>query len=571
MKTPTTNVALGVYVSPEAVEAVLVRRSGDRYQPLERFVRPRHARAPEPAVTATPTVADRPVATESDYTLQIGGNWNPDAPSPTPTDDTQGDGASGARVPTGRPFTALLREILDACAAAGHRDVPVAFCLTAPEVVYLEVVAPTTKDGKGTDRKKVAARVRERAPQADPARMAIVPLAGPMPERVLAVAVGTPDPVTATLSGLGDDALDAARLDAEATLIASLVGRVHTSEGERTLVVRVGAEDTLVLFFDGARLAAVERLRSLSAYDRPETIVSRVLLQQDARKAGDPDTVYLAATEPAGPFLERLAATFPEAAVEPLGAAVAGLGVEVSDEDGAPSAGLLLAAAAAARELSGWDVTPDVRLLPSTLRRRRQASRAAWPTIAATALVVLVAAVGVLRYLAAGAEIDRLEEDLRVNPPVFPAENPDLLQMRVDSLNRAYVSYTRSLDVLDSLLVGSDEWTQAMRLIGRTTEATGGTWFTAWEPDGEMLSLSGRSLSRGQIISLSRRLGADLGGIQDADVGARQMYTFDMRIPRSREIPEAALYLRNVAATGSDEAAPRRDTEYVVDPGDHDH
>ena len=574
MSTPTTNVTLGVYVSPDTIEAVLVRRDGDRYEPLQRFTRPRvregQYQSADQMAAALPGLS---TSEESDYTLQVGGDWGGGTSAASaPAAGAQGDGAATVASVAGRPFAPALKEILAECASAGYKDVPVAFCLTAPEVSYLEMMAASADDKKAFDKKKVAERVRERAPQADPDRTAIVPLGGPGPDRVLAVAVDAHDPVSATLGVLGDDAPVAAHLDAEATLIASLIGRVHATEGERTVVVRVGTEDTLVLFFEGPSLTGVERLRSLSAYDLPETVASRVLLQQDARKTGEPDTVYLATTGRAEPLLDQFATTFPEAAVERLDEAIAGLGIEVPRDEGAYRAGALLAAATGARELSDWAVTPDVHLLPTKLRKRRRSTGISWPTVAAAVLLLAVVAVGVLRYLYYDAEMTALEEDLRTNPPILPDENPDLLQARVDSLNYAFTTYTRALDVLDSLLVGSDEWTQSMRLVTRTTVSTGGTWLTSWQPDGGTLFLKGQSLSRSQIVSLARRLEGQIEMIEYTDVGPRRVYNFDMRMPVRREMPEIARYLRSTAADrATADSTAIADADVVLDPGGHDH
>ena len=582
MSSPQPTVTLGVYVGPDTLDAVLVRRTADRFEPIQRFTRPRVRESefstPEQMAAALPGLSS---GDDDDYTLQVGGDWGSGGPAARPTPGAQGDGAASPSAASGRPFAPALKDILAECAAAGYPELTVTFCLTAPEVSYVEVLAAGADPEKGakkpSDKKRIEERVRERAPAADPARTAVVPLGGDGPDRVLAVAVDAGDPVSLTLQLLTDEgsAPAMARLDAEATLIAAMMNRAHASEGERTVVVRVGNEDTLVLFFEGAALASVERLRSLSAYDLPETVVSRVLLQQDARKAGDPDTVYVASTGRTDLLLGRFAEFFPEAAVEPLDAAVAGLGIEVPRDEGAYRAGPLLAAVAAARELSDWEVTPDVHLLPTKLRRRKS-RRLDWPTLAAAALVALVFAVGVVRYLSARSEIVALEDDLRENPPVLPDEDPEQLQARVDSLNQTFAMYTRSLDVLDSLLIGSDQWTQSMRLVTRTTEASGGTWLTNWAPDGGSLRLSGQSLSRTQIVSLSRRLEGIIEMIEYTDVGPTRVFSFDMLMPVPVDIPEIAQYLRNNAlarASGDSTmiAMEADSTAFVVDPVGHTH
>ena len=577
MSQSTDTVCLGVHVGPDVIDAVLVQRRGDAYEPIQRFTRPRaRDAAPQSAEQMATALPGLSSSEDSDYTLEVGGQWS-GAAAPA---GAQGDGASvGALAEGGQPFAPALKEILGECAAAGYRDLPVAFCLTSPDVHYVEVagVVPDGADdakpkrgSKSQAKSRVAEQVRQRAPGADPARTAVVPLAGAGPDRVLAVAVDADDPVTSTLTALAaqpDGAPARSHLDAEATVLAGLVGLAHASAEERTVVVRVGTDDTLVVFLEGPRLAGVERVRSLSAYDLPDTIASRVLLQLDARKFGEPDTVYVASTGRSEALLASIAGFFPSAAVEPLHDAVHGLGVEVPRDEGAYRAGALVAAAAAARELSDWEVVPDLHLLPAKLQKRRRKAGANLFTMIAGALVLAVLAVGVVRYLAADAEIDRLEEDLRANPPVLPSEDPDRLQARVDSLERAFTTYTRALDVLDSLLIGSDQWTRTMRTVTRSTISTGDTWLLDWEPEGGQVRLTGESLSRPQVVELTRRLDGVIESLQYTDIGPRRVYQFVMVTPLDVGVPEVAMFLREIAEDRREMTAADS-TDLVLDPTD---
>jgi len=593
----TSSVTLGVYVSPDTIDAVLVRPVGDRIEPLQRFTRPR-VRDGEPH-TAAEMAAALPglsASEQSDYTLQVGGDWSSDVGKGT---GSGGDGATSAvSAVSGRPFARELKEILNECSAAGYEEVRLAFCLTAPEVAYIELAdAPAeassktasadkknrpSKKSKGVSdpKKRLQEQVLKQIPSADVRRTAYVPIQTPSGPHTLAVAVESNDPVTTTLSVLGDQekrSFAAARLDAEATLLASIVGKTRSDTSERTVVVRVGVQDTLVLFLKGHRLAGVERLRSLTAYDRPETIVSRVLLQQDEKKAGDPDTVFFATTGRAELLQEQFNDFFPSSAVEPLSAVLTGLNVDVPTNEDAYRAGALIAAASAAREAAGWTDAPDVHLLPAKLRTRRRSSAFAWPTAVAALLLVGAIAFAGVRYVNAEAELNEVRDELRANPPVLPDESPDLLQVRVDSLNRAFATYTRALDVLDSLLIGSDRWTQSMRLVTRTTVATGGAWLQNWSPDGPNLRITGQTLDRSQIVELARRLNGAIESLEYTDVGPRRVYTFDMLMPIQDGMPEAAVFLRHIAANGGSvpdslAALVAADGDaYVLSPAGHDH
>ena len=562
MESPVT---LGVYVGPDTVDAVLVRPVGDRVEPLQRFTRPR-ARTGE-LTTASEMAASLPgmkKGDQDDYTLQVGGDWASGGST-----GGSGDGASAAAATSGGPFARELKEILNECAAAGYDQVRLAFTLTAPEVHYLDLPdAPAeagdasdgTKDrkakkGKASDpKKRLQEKVLKQVPSADVRRTAYVPLATAAGPHTLAVAVETDDSVSGTLGLLAEsDAshISAARLDAEATLLASVVGRTRSADDEQTVVVRVGPQDTLVLFLTGNALSGVERLRSLTAYDRPETIVSRVLLQQDERKSGDPDSVFVATSGRDEMLMDAFADSFPSSAVEPLSAVLTGLGVDVPTNEDAYRAGTLVAAAAGAREALGWTDAPDVHLLSPKLRKRRRTRSFAWPTALAALLLLATVAFAGYRYVDKEQEIEVVREDLRLNPPILPDEDPEQLQARVDSLNRTFATYTRALDVLDSLLIGSDRWTQSLRLVTRTTAATGGSWLQSWTPQPSGILIVGQTLSRDRIVELARRLDGAIGSTEYAEVGANRVYTFEMGIPVQDGMPEAASFLRTMAADGT--------------------
>ena len=587
-----SSVTLGVYVGPDTVDAVLVRSVGDRVEPLQRFTRPR-ARSGELATAAEMASAlpGLKKSDQDDYTLQVGGDWTSGGAA-----SSSGDGAPAAGAVSGGPFVRELREILNECAAAGYDQVRLAFMLTAPEVHYLDLPdAPAeagdspdgTKDrkakkGKGTSdpKKRLQEKVLKQVPSADIRRTAYVPLATAAGPHTLAVAVETDDSVSATLALLGEsDAshIAGARLDAEATLLASVVGRTRSADDEQTVVVRVGAQDTLVLFLTGSALAGVERLRSLTAYDRPETIVSRVLLQQDERKSGDPDSVFVATSGRDELLMDAFADSFPASAVEPLAAVLTGLGVDVPTNEDAYRAGTLVAAAAAAREAAGWTDAPDVHLLSPKLRKRRRARSFAWPVALAALLLVATVAFAGYRYVDKEQEIEVIREELRLNPPILPDEDPEQLQARVDSLNRTFATYTRALDVLDSLLIGSDRWTQSLRLVTRTTAATGGAWLQDWTPEGPGIRVVGQTLSRDRIVELARRLDGAVGSVEYAEVGANRVYTFEMGIPVQDGMPEAASFLRNIAAGGTSvrDSLAVLSTEspgaFVMAPAGHSH
>jgi hypothetical protein len=563
-ETPAHPTALGIFVGPDAIDAVLVRRRGDEAEVLRRLSRQR-ARARE-FVTAESLQAALPGlhgAEDSDYTIHVGDG--------SPTRRPEPGGADTHPVGAGRPFAHQLQEILRECAGAGVGRPQVVFCIAPPEVTYTELLLAATeeprsaKSGKAArpdvaeqalraDRRALGALAKDRISGVDLARVAFVPLASSEDRRrYLAVAPDPGEPVAPTLKLVAEQhpeiALQAARLDSEATLWAAAAGRAGALvEGERTAFVRVGTESTLLLLFEGNELSHVERVRSVTAYDLPDTVASRILHVLDERKVGDPDAIIVATVARDTGLTERFRHVYPEATVHALHEMMAGLGIEMPEDDGsALRSGPLAAAAAALGQLDGWGADLGVDLLPPAAHRRRRPQGAfAWHTALAAGLLVFALAAGVFRYVRAEQRADVLREDLRVNPPPQPVEDPDVLQARVDSLANAYQVYTRGLNVLDSLLVGSDRWIQTMRLVTRSTDQAGGTWITRWQPEGSMLRLTGQTLSRTNIVDLARRLDGAIETVAYTDIGTTRVYTFEMVFAVPNAMPQVAVVLRSL-------------------------
>ncbi|MCH6579526.1 MAG: hypothetical protein IH802_04090 [Nitrospinae bacterium] len=93
---------------------------------------------------------------------------------------------------------------------------------------------------------------------------------------------------------------------------------IASDEAFNTLIVRAGAEDTLVLFLQDDTLQQSENLRSLTAYEAPETICSRVLLLQDEYGIGEVQHGLLLSEEREDDLIESFEMFFPEARVESL-------------------------------------------------------------------------------------------------------------------------------------------------------------------------------------------------------------------------------------------------------------
>jgi hypothetical protein len=150
-----------------------------------------------------------------------------------------------------------------------------------------------------------------------------------------------------------------------------------------------------------------------------------------------------------------------------------------------------------------------------------------------------------VKFLAQQEDIERRESEVALNPPDFPTENPALLKQRVDSLNSAYVRYNRALLVLDSLLIGSDQWSSTLDQMTESTRDIGRIWLKAWTPTGATIRLEGNALERARIARLAQRWNGSIEKLTFAEIQGIRIYTFSMMVPISQELPQVAQYLRD--------------------------
>lgn len=588
---PKASGVLGLYVTPDTLEAVLVRKRGERAEVVQRFLRQRVregalASAGEFA-TSLPGLKG---SDDSDYTLEVGdGSSSAFLPGELEalTAKLPGSGAPGDAAVSqskARLFTTQLREILQECQGLGFDHPALAFSIGAPEVspyvIQLPDAAPDKGGAKGAkkqeasaaklDRKRLTAALADQHGVTAASRVAFLPMAGGA--RALALAVDPAEPVAPTLADLRTKhealAPASAHLDAESAVYAAVVGGgLRPGTLERTVLVRVGAADTLVMFFEGEEVLHLERLRSLSSYDNPEMVCSRVLLQQDEKRVGEIATVVVASAGRVEPLVQAFRSFFPDAAVEPLHEVLAQhAAVQPEQAEALGKAPTAAATAAALCQLEGWSAAAETDLLPKELKRSRRGFSVAWHTVLAAVLLLGAVGVSYVRYQAKAAEVEVVRQELRRNPPPVALHNPAVLQARVDSLNLAYTNYTRALTVLDSLLVGSDQWISTMERVSRATTSTPRTWIDGMDPQSATsLRLTGHSLERLSIVEMARKLNGAIEQLTYQDVGQQRVYFFNMVIPTPLEIPRAAQYLRNVG----EDADPEPPVE--VHPARHTH
>lgn len=581
---------LGIMVTSRSVNAVLLESGADGTQVVRRFMRSRNARhgvgqAVMPDLQETDT--------SGEFTIQFGnGGGGPDNMflgsefgALEPGGMEMGSGPQGPAT-----FSMELLDILAECRDAGYPNPTLAFCLSTSEVGQIELTVPAVALSKRTNARagRASRKPAPRKAAAEPSvkRGYLLELLeglhnGPLQAecvtfipmtaaedgggRFLAIFPKYSDPVAATVADLREH--DGRRLppirleDTEVPLYLGLaraaikLGRKGGAEANRqtnTLIVRAGSEDTLVMFMEGDRLRQSEPLRSLTAYEAPETICSRVLLLQDEYGIGDVERVLLLSEEREEDLISSFEMFFPDAVVESLNRYVPQAAEQNEDRE---AAGAVLPAVAAGLRLVDdaryQNVFEKVNLLPKQLTRRRLNLPITWHVIALYVLLFCTVLFFVARYFGNESEISQHHRNIQemqaqAGTALTGTVETDarILQARIDSMQALHEQYMRALNVLEGLLQGSDQWSRALEETSREVGTVSGIWIENWRPGGDGLQLEGNATSRDNVVQLAERMDASIVSLTFSEIREWPVYSFKMSVELENALPEAARFLR---------------------------
>lgn len=597
MKNRSNIQVLGVTATSRAVHGVLVREGLDGPEVLRRFSRPRSrstAGLSPSTVGAAEGVLD--TAGGHDFTIQFGDTAGASRELFLASEfgglEKEG-GDDGAAAPPAT-FELELRDLLDEVRDAGFDDPVVAFALASGDAAFVELRVSEPPKGRKVDQGFLVELLGQQYKGLfEEERVAFLPMTPGEDglQRYLAVFPKLSDPVAATLRTMREahERLPAVQLlDAEVPLFVGLARLAQRQLGAEpppeetapeglddafafnpfgprrfnrppegqplhTLVVRAGADDTLVLFLQGEVLHHCESLRSLTAFDAPETVCSRVLLQQDEHGLGDVHHVLLLSEEREAELIETFEMFFPDARVESMRDYLPRL------EDGADAPAGLVPATAVALRLSD-DTTEglfaEINFLPKRLAGRRVRLPFTWHMAALSVLIVFTTLFFAVSYSNGASEIESYRMRLDQVGGGAAAADVASLQAQIDSMQALHQTYMRALEVLDTLLVGSDRWSRALERTARETAAVRGIWVESMTPAAGALQFLGTSTSRDRIVMLAQRLDATLKELTFSEIREWPVYTFHMEVPLHDALPAAALYLREQVELPDDTAGP---------------
>ncbi len=587
---------LGVMVTSRAVHAALLDTSADEVQVLRRFTRQRTSRF---AATQAPTVPDMQKSEdEADFSVQFSDTGSMAEHMFLSSEFSGLEGAGAAdhnpeKKDLAATFVLELGDILAECRDAGYADPVVAFCAGTSEVNQVELrVLRETRTRNGEEKKGDKPKKQKAASRSDLLELlgqqhnggfneecvAFLPM---MPseeglQRYLAVFPKTLDPVASTLRTMREQQgrrMPTVRLlDTEVPLYLGLARATRNlkprkrrdeddeagPEAHNTLIVRAGAEDTLVLFVQDDVLRQSETLRSLTAYEAPETICSRVLLLQDEYGIGEVQHVLLLSEEREDDLVESFEMFFPDARVESLRQYVPEFDDEMRTEVAAgavlPAVGVGLRLADDARYR---DVFEDVNLLPRQLLRRQFNLPVTWHVLALYVLLFCSVLYFMGRYFTMEKQISAHQRSIQefqatAGPVTTDAKT---LQGRIDSLQAVHARYMRAINVLEGLLQGSDKWSRALEKTSKEVAGVTGIWIESWNPRADGLELSGNATARDRVVELAERLGGTISSLTFSEIREWPVFSFKLSMSLENGLPEAARYLREQVAAAEQAAA----------------
>jgi Tfp pilus assembly protein PilN len=542
-------------VTSKTLHAVLMENSEGSARVLRRFTRQRVSRTSHPGLmTSVPELQES--ANTGDFTIQFGENadsasqlflnseFNGAAPQVEGSEEVGGFSST---------FVLELGDILAECRDAGYEEPIVAFCADSSDVTHIEL--RTLNDGKQAaseegaraaggrkiDRSQLLKMLGEQYQGGfDGNRVGFLPMASLDPKelRYLSIFPKQRDSVIATLLAIRE------AQNARMPTVRIMDAEVPLYVGH-ALIVRAGTEDTLVLFVRGEELFHYESLRSLTAYESPETICSRVLLQQDEHGISDVQHVFLLSEEREEELIESFEMFFPDAQVDSLRQVVAELGDVGLDE---ANTSAIVGAVGAALRVTGdprYDgVFDDINLMPKRLIKRRFRIPLTWHVPVMALFIGLTVLFFSYRFISVEEKIQNTRELLLSYPADIMDADPRALQARIDSFDAVTASYLNALNVLDGLLHGSDQWSRTLEKISQETASVGSIWIDSWRPNGAMLEISGNATSRDRVVELAQRIDGDIEAQMFSEIREWPVFSFRMRVPIVIELPEAAKYLR---------------------------
>ena len=460
-------------------------------------------------------------------------------------------------------FQVELDTLLDECAERGYEDPEIAFCSSTSQIDDVELrLPPDETDAEGAEETEhglplPASRstlldmlAEQYEGEADGERVGFVPMhrTGDGYQRVLALIARPGGPVLSTLDSMQDQTLSRAPqtrlLDAEVSLylgLARSVLQLPPGTPEKTIFVRSGTDDTLVLFIEGNTLRQSEHLPELTAEDSAETICSRVLLLQDEYGMGQVQHLMLVAEEDEEVLASAFKSYFSTAELHVLRSHLPG----GDDTDAEAYVG---ATGAALRLLDDAAFAPHfqpVNLLAKEYVPSRLRLPVGWPVPAMLTLLAIATLGFVWLYFVNASTISEKRTKLRALGQKVNQVDQEALRRRIDSMKAMTTEYAAANKTIGGLLQGSNKWSRGLATVTGQMNDLRGLTINQWSPQsGTEVTILGRSNDRSKVVELAQRMDGRILGLTFTETRDVSLYDFELTVPLDTTKPEAIEYWR---------------------------
>lgn len=477
--------------------------------------------------------------------------------------DESGEGLGGSS-DSGQTwnFQAELDALLDQCAERGYEDPEIAFCGTTSEIDRVELRLPLEESDEDaeegerglplpTSPSTLLGMLEEQYEGGvEEGRVGFVPMhrTGEGRQRVLALIARPGGPVLSTLGSMQERTLArsprAQLLDSEVSLylgLARSVLQLPPGTPEKTILVRSGAEDTLVLFIEGNTLRQSEHLPELTAEDSAETICSRVLLLQDEYGMGEVQHLMLVAENNESVLADAFKSYF-------AGANLRLLRTHLPNGEKTESGVYVAATGVALRLLEDPNYAPFFQSI-NLLAKRYTASSfrlpVGWSVPFLLGLLAATTLGFVWYYYLNASAISERRTELRTLEQQIEQVDPQSLQNGIDSLQSVATQYAEANEVVETLLQGSNKWSNGLATVAERINRIKGLSIEQWSPESETeVAVVGRSTDRTKVVQLAQQLEGDILGITFTETRDVSLYNFQLTVPLDTTAPEAVEYWR---------------------------
>lgn len=207
---------------------------------------------------------------------------------------------------------------------------------------------------------------------------------------------------------------------------------------------------------------------------------------------------------------------------------------EDADHDLTPYAGAI---GAALRTLDREKkIFYDIDLTPTSIKEGQNKFVMTTPGWLFLAMIPLIAGFTVIRSQQLHREVMQLQAELA--PKQQQMIRFTELQDSIDQATQKLNSFERSFSVIDSLVVGTDTWSNFLTHLINQANQVGGFWFTEMNtpPKGESVVINGYSIYRNRIPRFIERVGrAKLNRVEVQEIRGKRVYRFEIEVQLPRQ------------------------------------